>query len=94
MRFMIPLRLSAPLLAAGILLAAASAGLTQGAAAPAPAESTPPSAAQAVQRDRMARCNADAGTRALASEARRDLMRDCLAGKTPSAPAATGGRRG
>jgi hypothetical protein len=39
----------------------------------------------------MGNCNAEAGTRALAGDARRDFMSECLAGRQPApgVPAAT-----
>lgn len=52
-----------------------------------------PSAAQAVQQERMRACNAGAGSRDLGGDARKTFMSDCLAGRTdPNAPAAGGGR--
>lgn len=47
-----------------------------------------PSTAQAAQQERMRSCNAEAGTRGLAAEVRRDFMSECLAGRMPAAPAA------
>lgn len=80
--------LGAPLLAAAILLAGASAGLAQGTQAPA-GSSPAPSAAQATQRERMTQCNAEAGKRSLTGDARRPFMSECLAGRMPAAPAGT-----
>jgi hypothetical protein len=43
-----------------------------------------PSAAQQAQRDRMKTCNADAKTKNLIGDARKQFMSDCLNGKTES----------
>lgn len=53
---------------------------------PAASQTPTPSAAQAAQRDRMTSCNADAGTRKLAGDARKSFMSDCLAGKSTASP--------
>ncbi len=53
---------------------------------PANAQTQAPSAAQAAQRERMTSCNADAGTRKLAGDARKSFMSDCLAGKATASP--------
>ncbi|MGG5817504.1 PsiF family protein [Falsiroseomonas sp. HW251] len=44
-----------------------------------------PSNTQGAQQDRMRNCNAEAGTRQLAGDARRDFMSECLAGRMPPA---------
>lgn len=47
-------------------------------AAPALAETRPPSAAQQAQQEKMRRCNADARAQNLTGERRQGFMRDCL----------------
>ncbi|MBK1657986.1 PsiF family protein [Paracraurococcus ruber] len=49
-----------------------------------------PSPAQQAQQERMRSCNTEAGTRNLAGEARRSFMSECLAGRMPPPPVATG----
>lgn len=44
------------------------------------------SEAQTAQRERMKTCNADAGGKKLAGDARKGFMADCLAGKTAADP--------
>ena len=82
--------IGATLLAVGILLGVPAAGMAQ--TAPAPAESGPtprqPSTAQSAQQARMRDCNAEAGKRSLAGDARRPFMSECLAGRMPPAPEA------
>jgi hypothetical protein len=53
-----------------------------------------PSSAQAAQQDRMRTCNAEAGTRNLAGEARQRFMSDCLAGRAGAGAPAGAGAQG
>ncbi len=80
------MRIARNLLAAGLLWLGTTA---LGQAQPTPAQTTPaaPSAAQQTQQDRMRTCNAEAGTRNLAGDPRRNFMSECLAGRMPPAPA-------
>jgi hypothetical protein len=55
---------------------------TQSQPQPAAAPLTP----QQAQQQRMRDCNAEAGTRQLAGDARRDFMSECLAGRMPPRP--------
>jgi psiF repeat len=70
----------AGLLASTITLGVSAAALAQGS----PSAGNQPSPAQAAQQERMRTCNADAGTRNLAGDARRSFMSDCLAGHGPA----------
>ena len=72
-------------LVAALLLFGPSAGLLAQGTTEAPAQRQP-SAAQATQQERMRSCNAEAGTRSLAGDARRSFMSECLAGRMPAAP--------
>ena len=94
--------LRAAFLASAMMLGLPAGALAQGAAGPAaqaPGQQQQPSAAQAAQQDRMRGCNAEAGTRSLAGDARRAFMSDCLAGRTaagataPASPAQSGAPR-
>src|SRR6478609_3635239 len=66
------------------LLAAGALAL----ALPALAFAQGPAPAQPAQQERMKTCNAEAGTRKLAGDPRKEFMSACLAGNMPAAPAA------
>ena len=46
--------------------------------------------AETAQQNRMKTCNADAGKKNLAGDARKDFMKSCLSGATDAKPAAAG----
>jgi hypothetical protein len=72
---------SSSLFACVVILGFATAGVSPAAAQ----DQKQPSAAQQAQRDRMKTCNADAKTKNLAGDARKQFMSECLAGKTEPA---------
>lgn len=79
----------AAIIRGGLLAALLLTGLSLGASAQGTADAPgqrQPSAAQAAQQERMRGCNAEAGTRSLAGDARKSFMSECLAGRMPPAP--------
>ena len=88
-----PSRSTTGLLALALMTGFGTAAWSQATSAP-PTGATPrePSAAQAAQQERMRSCNAEAGTRTLAGEARRAFMSECLAGRMPAAAPASPAR--